>query len=213
MRRAVATALAVILILTLASCSFNANTPEYLARRAHEETLALTEATVYYEAHMTVKRKHMTGTRSDDVSLTKKCVWTDGGYTVYDDRGEVAETNDSGVFAWEFIFPAISTDGYEVVESSMSRTELVREAILILSTEELAAYFSERVSALLDAYGASYADLTGAGDTTFTLTVDRPRGYARTAILHFATTVTVGDEVCPATISLRFDYTDVDYEV
>lgn len=213
MRKAVATALAVILILTLASCSFEANTPEYLARRAYSETSSLTEATVYYEAHMTVKRTHMTGARYDEVSLTKKCVWTDDAYTVYRADGEVAETNDSGVFAWEFIFPAISTDGYEVVESSMSRTELVREAILILSTKELVGYFSERVSELLAVYGASHADLTGAGDTTFTLTVDRPRGYARTAIVHFSTTVTIGNEVCPATFSFRFDYTDVNYEV
>ena len=212
MRKMIAAALAVTLMLTLASC-FSTNTPEYLARRAHEETLALTEATVYYEANLKIARKHMTGTREDRVSLTRKCVWTTDGYTVYDDSGEAVEENTSGVAAWEFMFPNISSDGYEVVESTLSRTNSVREAILILDTSELISYFSPRVDTLLLSYGADSADLTGAGDTTFTLTVDRPRSYAHTAIIHFTTTVRVGDEICPATFSFRFDYTDVDYEV
>ena len=212
MRKTVAAALAVILIFSLASC-FSTNTPEYLARRAHEETLALTEATVYYEVNMRVTRKHMTGTREDRVSLTRKCVWTTNGYTVYDDSGEAVEENTSGVAAWEFMFPNISSDGYEVVESTLSRTNSVREAILILDTSELISYFSPRVDTLLLSYGADSADLAGAEDTTFTLTVDRPLSYARTAIIHFATTVTVDGEICPATFSFRFDYTNVNYEV
>ncbi len=212
MRKMIAAALAVTLMLTLASC-FSTNTPEYLARRAHEETLALTEATVYYEANMRVTRKHMTGTRNDELSISLKCIRTKDGYTVYDQNGETVEENASGATAWEFMFPNISSDAHEVVESSMSRTNSVREAILIINTAELIAYFSPRVEGLLLAYGADTADLAGAEDTTFTLTVDRPLSYARTAIIHFATTVTVDGEICPATFSFRFDYTNVNYEV